>query len=244
MERKIDFQLDSLVEYSEEAILQELRRVAAFHDPTAPFTSGAFRRLRAKVSYHTVKRRFGSWRRGLEVAGLAHLYQQRTSGTRYSKEECFENLVNVWTHYGRIPRHDDMNIPPSSVGSKAYIMRWGTWRKALQAFVQWAHSDSSDSLPETTTLADLQQPRSRSYRDVRPGLRFKVLSRDRFRCLGCGRSPATHLNVELHVDHIMAVANGGTTVMENLQTLCKDCNLGKGRTEVNPAGVPSIELPK
>jgi 5-methylcytosine-specific restriction endonuclease McrA len=54
--------------------------------------------------------------------------------------------------------------------------------------------------------------------------------RDRFRCLACGRSPATHLNVELHADHILAVANDGKTTLENLQTLCQDCNLGKGRT--------------
>lgn len=46
----------------------------------------------------------------------------------------------------------------------------------------------------------------------------------------CGRSPGTHPDVEVHADHILAVAKGGQTVMENLQTLCQDCNLGKGRT--------------
>ena len=38
------------------------------------------------------------------------------------------------------------------------------------------------------------------------------------------------MNVELHADHILAVANDGKTTLENLQTLCQDCNLGKGRT--------------
>lgn len=33
--------------------------------------------------------------------------------------------------------------------------------------------------------------------------------------------------VELHVDHIMPWAKGGEIVLENLQTLCSKCNLGK-----------------
>jgi len=78
-----------------------------------------------------------------------------------------------------------------------------------------------------------EQPRTvADYREVRPGLRFRVFLRDRFRCVVCGGSPATHVNIELHADHILAVANGGRTVLENLQTLCQDCNLGKGRTLV------------
>ncbi|MGH6770170.1 MAG: HNH endonuclease [Xanthobacteraceae bacterium] len=32
----------------------------------------------------------------------------------------------------------------------------------------------------------------------------------------------------MHVDHILAFAKGGRTVLENLQTLCEACNLGKG----------------
>jgi 5-methylcytosine-specific restriction endonuclease McrA len=31
---------------------------------------------------------------------------------------------------------------------------------------------------------------------------------------------------------IVSVADGGKTTLENLQTLCEDCNLGKGRTSV------------
>ncbi|MCL4507775.1 MAG: HNH endonuclease [Chloroflexi bacterium] len=33
--------------------------------------------------------------------------------------------------------------------------------------------------------------------------------------------------MELHVDHILAWSKGGETVLENLQTLCSVCNLGK-----------------
>jgi len=56
--------------------------------------------------------------------------------------------------------------------------------------------------------------------------------RDRFRCVACGRSPATHLNIELHADHIVSVHDKGKTALENLQTLCLDCNFGKGKTSI------------
>lgn len=57
-------------------------------------------------------------------------------------------------------------------------------------------------------------------------LRYSVLKRDGFRCRACGSSVST--GAVLHVDHIQAVSKGGSTVYENLQTLCSACNQGKG----------------
>jgi 5-methylcytosine-specific restriction endonuclease McrA len=61
---------------------------------------------------------------------------------------------------------------------------------------------------------------------VTPSLRYDVMRRDGFRCCLCGRT-ATN-GVELEVDHIIPVAKGGNTTYSNLQTLCRDCNRGKG----------------
>lgn len=58
-------------------------------------------------------------------------------------------------------------------------------------------------------------------------MRFEVLKRDGFRCTYCGASGD---GVELHVDHEVATANGGKTIMSNLRTACRDCNIGKGAT--------------
>lgn len=55
--------------------------------------------------------------------------------------------------------------------------------------------------------------------------RFRVLERDGFTCQYCG---AKAPNVELHVDHIVPVAKGGTNDESNLVTACAVCNLGKG----------------
>ena len=54
--------------------------------------------------------------------------------------------------------------------------------------------------------------------------RFEVLKRDGFRCRYCG---ITAVAVALHVDHVVAVASGGTDDPINLVTACASCNLGK-----------------
>jgi hypothetical protein len=56
-------------------------------------------------------------------------------------------------------------------------------------------------------------------------MRYAVIKRDAYRCRACGF--AVQDGAHLHVDHIVAVANGGMTEMGNLQTLCTTCNLGK-----------------
>lgn len=57
-------------------------------------------------------------------------------------------------------------------------------------------------------------------------MRSDILRRDAYRCKMCGATGGD--GVELHVDHILPVSRGGRTVVENLQTLCAPCNLGKG----------------
>jgi hypothetical protein len=54
--------------------------------------------------------------------------------------------------------------------------------------------------------------------------RFEVFKRDGFKCQYCGAHPPKSI---LHVDHIVAVANGGRNDMDNLVTSCDHCNLGK-----------------
>lgn len=56
-------------------------------------------------------------------------------------------------------------------------------------------------------------------------VRFEVFKRDRFTCQYCGAHPP---GVLLHIDHITAVASGGTNEIDNLITACEPCNAGKG----------------
>lgn len=58
-------------------------------------------------------------------------------------------------------------------------------------------------------------------------LRFIVMRRDGYRCQLCGRSTRED-GVKLHVDHKVPRARGGGTYLNNLWTLCRECNIGKG----------------
>ena len=57
-----------------------------------------------------------------------------------------------------------------------------------------------------------------------------VLMKDGARCKLCGATPQD--GAKLHVDHIKPWANGGETVLENLQILCAKCNIGKSNVEI------------
>ena len=72
---------------------------------------------------------------------------------------------------------------------------------------------------------------ARSTRVISDKLRYQVLKRDNFKCCACGASPAKDPAVELHIDHIVPWSKGGETVLDNLQTLCSRCNIGKSDSE-------------
>ena len=60
---------------------------------------------------------------------------------------------------------------------------------------------------------------------IRAGIRWQVFERDNFKCVACGASQKD--GAILHVDHIIPRSKGGTDTMENYQTLCQKCNIGK-----------------
>ena len=66
-------------------------------------------------------------------------------------------------------------------------------------------------------------------RAISPRLRYQILKRDNSTCQNRGRRAP---EVRLHVDHIEPVSWGTNWISSNhpndYQTLCEDCNLGKG----------------
>lgn len=64
-----------------------------------------------------------------------------------------------------------------------------------------------------------------SRKKISPMVRFEIFKRDGFRCRYCGHSGD---DAVLVLDHLIAVARGGKTTVDNLVTSCTDCNLGKG----------------
>jgi hypothetical protein len=197
-------------------LIADLQRIAA-NLGTSHVPQDAYRNLGA-YSSTVMKKRFGSWIKALSAAGL--LTQHRPNLTT---EELFDNIIAVWTALGRQPRKREMIKPLSKFTADPYVTRFGGWLSAMKAFVEYANADSRivlDNYPK-------QRVSPRGPRDPSLRLRFRVMLRDNFRCCSCGRSPATHFGVVLHVDHVDPWAKDGPTTYENLQTLCSDCNLGK-----------------
>lgn len=76
-------------------------------------------------------------------------------------------------------------------------------------------------------------------RSIPPRLRAEVIRRNTDgRCKICRKRCSPD---EIHIDHITSIANGGLTVLENLQVTCGACNLakGSGRPRSEFAHVPS-----
>lgn len=222
---------------TDEELTRELKRVASELGKRY-LTTEDFKRNSKLSNPVTIQHRFGTWNNALSKAGL-----QLSPGYRrkYSTEEYFENLLNVWTYHGRQPTHGEMKKFPSVIGPDGYKRRFGSWRKALEAFVGRMNQEEENNeqvfKEEVTKIPVREEIKRQSVavedrRGIGLGLRYKVLSRDNFRCVRCGRSPATNLGVELHIDHKQPFSKQGKTTIENLETKCKDCNLGKSNRHI------------
>jgi hypothetical protein len=237
------FEIDFLTDYTDEALLGELRRIAALLSDGEPLTKTAYERHAPRVADSTIQRRFGGWREALVRAGLGHLYHgkrvsekmrsqpargmsnsdliaelkrvhalvgtewltsddfnalsitgegavRRRFGTflagllaagirahpnanpNMSDERCFENIAEVWTHHGRPPQYREMFQPPSRIQGKTYVTRWGTWRKTLKAFVDWANADDQSRESGKQELSTFQDDLPKSVSKKPPNKRL------------------------------------------------------------------------
>jgi hypothetical protein len=73
---------------------------------------------------------------------------------------------------------------------------------------------------------------------IKGSLRWSVFSRDGFCCRYCG-AQAGQDGVELVVDHVISVIEGGDNRFDNLVTACQACNGGKGSRSLQSAPTSS-----
>ena len=205
------------VAVSDSDIIADMRHVAAEHG--GGVLSSRLYQSTGRYSHTTASKRFGSWNAALKVAGLKVLNE-----IDVPDEELFANIERIWLSLGRQPRKRELVPPFSRYSERPYTRRFGSWRKSLESFVQWAESVGVENLEPSNS----RQHSRRTPRDPNSALRWRVANRDSFRCQHCGKSPAINAGVQLHIDHIVPWSKGGETVLDNLQTLCSECNLGKG----------------
>jgi hypothetical protein len=201
----------------DDTLIADLRRVAT----ETGSSSVTIEQYNERGQYHatTLTRRFGSWFNALQLAGLS-----KTRNLNIPNEELFENLVEVWTKLGAQPKYNQLTNDVSRYSSGTYEKRFGTWRKALEAFVNWANEGVTPPADASPQNAIRRTPRAANWRQ-----RAIVLMRDGATCRLCGATPQS--GARLHVDHIVPWSLGGETVIENLQILCEPCNIGKSNVQ-------------
>ena len=221
-------------EIKDEVLLADLVRVATeLNNPN--ITISDYEKF-GKYTHVTMGVRFGSWNKAKETANLEVTYI-----TNNSIEDLFQNILELWTLLGRQPKYGEVISPNSKFNGSTYARRFGSWRTALEAFIEYVNLDNNiEGVEETNSqLIPINVPSrnsnttqkeikiKRTSRGVNLRLRWTILKRDNFSCRKCGRSPAKDPSVILHVDHIIPWSKDGETVIENLETLCEQCNLGK-----------------
>jgi hypothetical protein len=87
-------------------------------------------------------------------------------------QELLQNVEDMWIRLGRQPTYNDMNSPDSRVSAATYANRFGSWRAALQTFVETVAREPESDTPRNgeTLTAPLQSGRNRT---VNHRIRFR-----------------------------------------------------------------------
>jgi len=201
----------------DEALIYDLRKTAKSLGKRS--LSAEDYSLGGTFSRVTICRRFGGWNNALRKAELEigkHYY--------ISIEELMRNMKQVWDSLKRQPVLSDMTRL-SAYSGHTYIKKFSSWSGALEAFVKYRRGNSKYKIVNKNASCKVKR---RQRINVTKSMRYDILKRDSFKCRLCGASPAITRGVTLHIDHIIPRSKNGVTTPGNLQTLCSDCNYGKG----------------
>lgn len=103
-------------------------------------------------------------------------------------------------------------------------------QKLVRGFIRESIEEINSSKNKSSKAKKASKKKSKSTtkkkrtRYISSTARYAVLHRDNNRCIACG---LTAKETQLQVDHIIPFSKGGSNNIDNLQTLCVDCNRGK-----------------
>ena len=161
------------------------------------------------------------------------------------------DIVNV--HFGR---GAELGAPTTITALQALVLNADfrpmsyfplsllSWQDAVQAvfggrvsvvaeYDAWPRSPSTQiRLPSVVALRKYQSAARRVA-----FTRFNVFLRDRFQCQYCGGKD------DLTFDHLLPRSRGGQTRWDNVVTACAPCNLSKGGSLPNHAGMRPRQMP-
>lgn len=212
------FEIDFLEDYSQSSLLEELKRIQKIVGKK-PVTKADIKKY-GKAGWATYFRKFGSFSNALLQAGL-----KPSRPVKATDDELIKAVIELWTKTiekeGRRPFASDLEKYGFPYSQGIYKRRFGSWKKSL--ILAYTSVDKEASEQKRSSL-QTDKPAKLIREEISIRKRFLVLKRDQFTCVLCGRSG---IGVKLEVDHKIPVSKGGSNTLDNLQTLCYECNRGK-----------------
>jgi len=198
-----------------------------------PFTTNEYDAWDGKIcGSQAISRRFGSWRKALIEIGINRGVQAHT----YTVEELLDNLDMIWRELGYPPGKRKMSERGYGISERPYINRWGSLKVACLKLKEYKEGKISEE--ELFNLAGPERRRRLiSYKS-----RYEILTRDKYRCLKCGKSASD--GIRLEVDHKIPFSKGGSDTIDNLQTICHVCNSGKSNRFADEDAAQQGDAPK
>ena len=242
-------------QFSDEELLDDLRKVAAANDNISISIYDA----NGKFSGATLQDRFGSWSGGLKEAGLGSYRPKKISDDelfknleevwlKLGRQPKYEELKSPLSPFWGSTYQRQFGTWTKALQRFTEVANGEPTEVELNSSTKDTKSISDSEVISSTkgevvdeaksAEVELEAPtfveegiKHKTKRDINWRTRWQVLNRDYFRCVSCGLSPAIAPGTILHVDHIKPWSKGGETVLDNLQTLCATCNLGKSNVE-------------
>ena len=130
----------------------------------------------------------------------------------------------VYDSYIQIAKGEDVRFT-------VLIERLNEWLRGLGKAEEDDQTENTDKLLPALSGANLLKAREAAEQrvNVMPALRWRVFQRDDWKCVACGRGSQD--DIILHIDHITPRSKGGQNTIENYQTLCHTCNIGKSNRD-------------
>ncbi len=208
-------------QFSKTEIVESLKSYSRTHDISS-FGMREYDAWRGRLTTsNTISRYFGSWGKALQAAELrtvrGHKLDPRVMVAAF--KECWEQNASIPSVRQLEAFLEKGNFP---FRYKSYLNFFGGLGQLAKLVVKVQQGELAES-----RLYERRKSQAFLRRAIPLKMRAAVLKRDGYRCVKCGANARKDESTRLEVDHIVAVARGGSSGLDNLQTLCFACNQGK-----------------
>lgn len=145
----------------------------------------------------------------------------------YDADSLLESIIAWADSKGRYDAHENLLWRLAIWQDEVTPADCRRWRDELVArglieITRTGYNSYCGAIDEIVIINRTQYPRFKARPAIPVTVKRAVRARDGNRCVQCGEID------DLQFDHIHPYSKGGTETVENLQLLCRGCNMAKG----------------